>query len=168
MNFKPFDKNALLIKSFAQFKTLNLKFTISFNSHTLDGEPSIHSEIDNSCFENFRDILKNKREAKELRKIYEEMLENYVSSLGYAKMKTAKEYCRIISKFFLYSPSLDIDKLESFVIKEFETRQNSGTLYQCLKGIFLNYYRCITTKAEYAMIILKLEREEKEKQDKEG
>ena len=85
MNSKPFNKNVSLIKYFTQFKTPNLRSTTSFNSHTLDDESSIY-------IENFRDILKNKREAKELRKIHEEMLENYVYSLSYANMKTAKGY----------------------------------------------------------------------------
>ena len=167
MNSKPFDKNVSLIESFTQFETPNLKSTTSFNSRTLDDESSIHSEIDNSYVKHFRDILKNKREAKELRKIHEEMLENYVYSLGYVNMKTAKGYYRIISKFLLYSPSVVPDKLEPFLINEFKTRQKSGTLYQCLKRTFLNYYRCITAQVEYAIIILKLEREKKEKQDKE-
>ena len=133
----------------------------------MDNESSIRSEIDNSYVKNFRDILKNKREAKELRKIHEGLLENYVSSLGYVNMKTAKRFYRIISKFLLYSPSVDPDKLEPFLVREFNTSQKSGTLYQYLKGTFLNYYRCITAQAEYVIIMLTLEREEKEKQDKE-
>ena len=114
MDFKPFDKNASFIESFAQFETPNLRSTTSFNSRTLDYESNIHSEIDNSYIKNFRGILKNKREAKELRKIHEEMLKNYVSSLSYVNMKTAKGYYRIISKFLLHSPSVDPDKLEFF------------------------------------------------------
>ena len=117
---RPFDKNASLIKSFAQFEIPNLRSTTSFNSHTLDDESNIHSEIDNSYIKNFRCILKNKREAKELRKINEKMLEDYVSSLIYVNMKTAKGYYRIISKFLLHSPSVDPEKLEPFLIKEFK------------------------------------------------
>ena len=67
----------------------------------------------------------------------------------------------------MYSPSVDPDKLEPFLVREFKTRQKSGTLYQYLKGTFLNYYRCITAQAEYVIIMLTLERDEKEKQDKE-
>ena len=143
MNSKPSNNNKSFIQSFTEFKTPNPKSMTTFNSNSLDDESSIHSEIDNNYFEIFRDILKNKREAKELRKIHEEMFENYVSSLGYVNMKTAKGYCRIISKFLLYSPSVDPDELEPFLIKEFKIKQKSGTLYQNLKGTSLNYYRCI-------------------------
>ena len=102
-------------------------------------------EIDRNYFNMFRGILKNKREAKELRKIHEELFENYALTLGYVSMKTAKRYCKIISKFLLYSPSVDPDELEPFIIEEFKLKKKSGTIKEGLKGTPLNYYRCINT-----------------------
>ena len=145
MNSKPLTTKLSINRPFSGFQvSFNLSI-VTADTFNLSDESILKNEIDSNYFDIFRDILKNKREAKKLRKIYEEMLETYVFSLNYVDMKTAKGYCRIISKFLLYSPSVDPDELEPFLTTEFKLEQKRGTLIQKLKRTSLNYYRCINT-----------------------
>ena len=145
MNSKPLSKSSLVLRSSIKFKTPKISSFTSENQHLMIEDNSWDEEIDRNYFDMFRGILKNKRETKELRKIHEELFENYVLTLGYVSMKTAKRYCKIISKFLLYSPSVDPDELEPFIIEEFGLKKMSGTIKEGLKGTPLKYYRCINT-----------------------
>ena len=105
-------------------KPLSTKLPINLPSsgfqvpYNLSDEYILENEIDSNYFDIFRGILKNKRESKKLRKIHEEMFEIYVSSLDYVDIKRIKGYCRIISKFLVFSPSVDPDDLELFFTTE--------------------------------------------------
>ena len=61
------------------------------------------------------------------------MFGNYVVTLGYFSMKTSKGYCKIINKLLLYSPFVDPDELETFIIEEFKLKKKSGTIKEGLK-----------------------------------
>ena len=67
------------------------------------------------CFNCYRDILLNKREAIFLFKIHEEILGYYADKLNSLSYKTQKSYSRIISKFITFSPSLDPADLNYFI-----------------------------------------------------
>ena len=101
MNSKPLSTKLPINRPSSGFQVPSNLSIVTADTFHLSDEFILENEIDSNYFENFRDILKNKREAKKLRKIYEEMFETYVFSLDYVDMKTAKGYCRIISKFFL-------------------------------------------------------------------
>ena len=133
------------LRSSVKFKTPNTTSFKPLNLHSMIDDNSWDEVIDSNYFDMFIGILKNKREAIELRKIHEEMFENYVLTFGYVSMKTAKWYCKIIIKFLLYFSSVDTDELEPFIIEEFKLKKKSGTIKEGLKGTSLNYYRCINT-----------------------
>ena len=56
---------------------------------------------------------------KQLRKIHNEMFDIYVDKLAYVTYDTAKSYCKMISRFILYSPSVDHADLEQFLAFKF-------------------------------------------------
>ena len=143
MNSKPLSSKLPINRPCLDFQVPSNLSIVTAVTSNLSDESILENEINSNYFDIFRDILKNKREAKELRKIHEEMFETYVSSLDYVDMKTAKGYCRIISKFLLFSPSVDPDELDPFLTREFKLEQKSASLIQNLKGTSLNYYRCI-------------------------
>ena len=72
-----------------------------------------HQMIDD-YYEWNNDILKNKREAKFLFKIHEEILGYYAEKIKHIDLKTQKTYSRIVSQFLAYSPFFDPDDLERF------------------------------------------------------
>ena len=77
------------------------------------------STLDEDYYKLFQDILINKREAKQLRNIHNEMFNIYASKLGPLELKTANSYSKMISQFILYSPSIDPDDLDQFLSIKF-------------------------------------------------
>ena len=63
----------------------------------------------------FTNIFKNKREAKNLRKIHDEMFHTYAENFDYINLDTAKAYSKIISESIMYSPGVNPDDLELFL-----------------------------------------------------
>ena len=98
---------------------------------------------DDQYFYLFKDVLKNKREAKLLRKIHEEMFDIYLCKMRQINHKTAKFYWNAISKFMIYSPSLNPDELKPFLRKKFYLNKTCGSLKNNLKGTALKYYHCL-------------------------
>ena len=90
-----------------------------------------------------KDILKNKREAKYLFKVQNEVLEYYTNKMKHINPKTQKSYSRIISQFLVYSPSFDPDDLKSFIWLKFGYPKINDTGKENFKGAALNYYYCI-------------------------
>ena len=133
MNSKPLSKSFSALRSSVEFKTPEISSFTSLNQHSMIEDNSWDEEIDRNYFNMFRDILKNEREAKKLSKIHQEMFGNYVVTLGYFSMKTSKGYCKIINKLLLYSPFVDPDELEAFIIEEFKLKKKSGTIKEGLK-----------------------------------
>ena len=106
-------------------------------------ELSSESQLNSEYLEMFSDILKNKREAKNLRKIHDEMFDTYVKNLDYINLDTAKAYSKMISEFIMYSPGVNPDDLELFLKKKFSITNNGRNFKSKLKGTPLKYYRCI-------------------------
>ena len=88
-------------------------------------------------------FLKNKREAKFLFKIHEEILGNYSEKMKHIDLKTQITYSRIVSQFLAYSPSFDPEDLERFLTIKFNLSIWIGTINKKLRGTVLNYYNCI-------------------------
>ena len=99
--------------------------------------------MDEEYFNMFKDILKNKREAKQLRIIHNEMFDIYISKQGPLEIKTAKAYWKMISQFVLYPPSFDPSYLERFLNIKFNLKKLGGTFKSSLTGTPLKYYNCI-------------------------
>ena len=99
--------------------------------------------MDDEYLNLYKDILKNKREAKVLRKIHNEMFDIYVSKLGPLDLPTAKAYCKMLSQFITYSPSVDPNDLEHFLPNKFNLNKKSGTFKSNLKRTSLKYNNCI-------------------------
>ena len=66
-------------------------------SETLLIKAKCNTELDTLSFNIFNNILKNKKEQKQLRTIHEQMFDAYVNKLTYATQATAKSYSKMIS-----------------------------------------------------------------------
>ena len=62
----------------------------------------------------FKSVVKNKREAKELRKIHEEMFDIYIQKMNAVEYETAQAYAKMISEFIMFSPGIDPNDLVLF------------------------------------------------------
>ena len=110
---------------------------------TLLIEAKCNTELDTLGFNTFNNILKNKKEQKQLRTIHEQMFDVYVDKLTYATQATAKSYSKMISQFIYYSPGIDPADLEPFLASKFNLSKEGGTLKSKLKGNSLKYFNCI-------------------------
>ena len=104
------------------------------------------SQKDNTIYSLFKGILKNKREAKNLRRIYEEMFEIFADKMRHNKDSTIKFYAHIICQFIIYSPSVDPNDFEEFIMFKFKLNQKSGILKSRLKGNAQNYYTFVPVR----------------------
>ena len=75
----------------------NVDLVVDLKSETLLIETKCNTELDTLGFNSFNNILKNKKEQKRLRTIYEQMFDAYVDKLTYATQATAKSYSKMIS-----------------------------------------------------------------------
>ena len=88
-----------------------------------------------------KSIIKNKREAKELRKIHEEMFDIYIQKMNAVEYVTAQACAKMISEFVMFSPGIDPNDLELFLISKFNILKSGGSLILNLIGTPLKYYR---------------------------
>ena len=121
--------------------SIDIKDIINSNLKVNDCESEIQK--DNTIYSLFKGILKNKREAKNLRRIYEEMFEIFADKMRHIKDSTIRFYAHIICQFIIYSPSVDPNDVEGFIMFKFKLNKKSGILKSRLKGNALNYYKCI-------------------------
>ena len=63
--------------------------------------------------------------------------------MNYISNKTAKSYSKIISKFMIYSPSIDPYDLDKFIQCEFNLKNTEEAQHSKLKGTALKYYKWI-------------------------
>ena len=70
---------------------------VDLKSETLLIEAKCNSELDTLGINTFNNILKNKKEPKQLRTIHEQMFDVYANKLTYATQATAKSYSKMIS-----------------------------------------------------------------------
>ena len=94
-------------------------------------------------YEIFKYIVKSKEEATMLKEIHDEMFDIYVDKMNYISNKTAKSYSNIISKFMIYSPSIDPYDLDKFIRCEFNLKNTEEAQLSKLKGTALKYYNWI-------------------------
>ena len=80
---------------------------VDLKSETLLIEAKCNTELYTLGLNTFNNILKNKKEQKQLRTIHEQMFDVYVDKLTYATQATAKSYSKMISQFIYYSPGVD-------------------------------------------------------------
>ena len=70
---------------------------VDLKSETLLIEAKCNTELDTLGFNTFNNILKNKKEQKQLRTIHEQMFDVYANKFTYATQVTAKSYSKMIS-----------------------------------------------------------------------
>ena len=70
---------------------------VDLKSETLLIEAKCNTELDTLGFNTFNNILKNKKEPKQLRTIHEQMFDVYAKKFTYATQVTAKSYSKMIS-----------------------------------------------------------------------
>ena len=70
---------------------------VDLKSETLFIEAKCNTELDTLSFNTFNNILKNKKEPKQLRAIHEQMFDVYANKFTYATQATAKSYSKMIS-----------------------------------------------------------------------
>ena len=78
-----------------------------------------------------------------LKEIHEEMLDIYVNKMKHISDTTAKAYSKIISKFIMFSPSIDPSDLEKYIKFEFNLKNLNEAQKDQLKGTSANYFNCI-------------------------
>ena len=106
---------------------------IDIKDETQVEKPECESVLDEEYFNIFKDTIKNKREIKQLRKIYNEMFDIYVDKLTYVTHDAAKSYSKMISQFILYSLDVDPTDLEPFLASKFNLPIKGGALISKLK-----------------------------------
>ena len=67
---------------------------VDLKSEALLIEAKCDTELDTLGFNTFNNILKNKKEQKQLRTIHEQMFDIYVDKLTYATQAIAKSYSK--------------------------------------------------------------------------
>ena len=72
----------------------NVDLVVDLKSETLLIEAKCNTELDTFGFNTFKNILKNKKEQKQLRTIHEQMSDAYINKLTYATQATAKSYSK--------------------------------------------------------------------------
>ena len=70
---------------------------VDLKSEKLLIEAKYNTELDTLGFKIFNNILKNKKEPKQLRTIHEQMFDVYANKFTYATQVTAKSYSKMIS-----------------------------------------------------------------------
>ena len=158
------DKSNNYYKSIYQkFKRTQDTVQINANKNIVSSNQPASIDIDTSSSDILlkcnRDILKNKREAKLLYKIQNEMMDIYVEHMKQKSHRTAKSYSNIISKFIHYSPSIDPDDLDRFIKITFNIPYKGKIFPSSLKWTSLKYYNCIHSflkivyNSEYSQLI---------------
>ena len=79
-------------------------------------------------------VLTNKKEAKMLRKIHEEIVDSYSEQISHLSKKIIQSYANIVSRFLLYSPSVSIEDITPFLMKELDLPKTEGSIKSHLKG----------------------------------
>ena len=74
------------------------------------------SELDNHYCAYYQEIVLNKEEARQLKEVHEEVVDSYSRKISHLHHSTINPYANIVSRFILYSPSLDHKDLEPFII----------------------------------------------------
>ena len=103
-------------------------------------------------YEIFKYIVKSKEEATMLKEIHDEMFDIYIDKMNYISNKTAKSYSKIISKFMIYSPSIDPYDLDKFILCEFNLKNTEEAQQSKLKGTTLKYYNWIYSFLKHVYI----------------
>ena len=106
---------------------------------------NVYDESHALYYEIFNHILNFHAEAAILKEILEEMFDIYVEKMKHISNSTAKSYCKIISKFMLYSPSIDPHDLDKFIQYEFNLKSIEDAKFTKLKGTPLKYHNWINT-----------------------
>ena len=136
------------------YKSIYERFQNSSNKQIIDQNSKLAQEksnnedesddkLDDAYFSMFKEVLKNTREAKLLRKIHDEMFDIYINKLTYVSYDTAKSYSKMISEFVMYSPEICPDDLTTFLKNKIKLSKRRGTFKSQLQGTSLKYYRCI-------------------------
>ena len=112
---------------------LDQPLDVSNNMNVYDESHVLYYEI-------FNHILNSHAEAAILKEIHEEMFDIYVEKMKHISNSTAKSYCKIISKFMLYSPSIDPHDLGKFIQYEFNLKSIEDAKFTKLKGTPLKYH----------------------------
>ena len=123
--------------------TLSLSEFLENNSDNSDLVSNYNSKLDDNYCSYYQDIVLNKEEAKKLRKFHEEIVNSYASKLSHLHQSTIDSYANIVSRFILYSPSLDHKDLESFISERFKIKQIGGTFESHLHGTSRKYFLCL-------------------------
>ena len=71
------------------------------------------------------------------------MFDIYLCKMWQINHKTAKFYWNVISKFMIYSPSLNPDEQEPFLRQKFNLDKAYWSLKNNLKGTILKYFHCL-------------------------
>ena len=121
----------------------NLKSQKIRNDEDNKSEQSQETDLDDQYLKYYKDVLSNKREAKLLRKFHEEIIDSYSEQISYLASSTVKSYANIVSRFILYSPSIDSRDLAPFIRLKFDIPNTGGTLDTHLKGTVRKYYLCL-------------------------
>ena len=118
------------------YKQEEMSSNISINIQNRDESIAHYYEI-------FKYIVKSKEEATMLKEIHDEMFDIYFDKMNYISNKTAKYYSKIISKFMIYSPSIDPYDLDKFIQCEFNLKNTEEAQQSKLKRTALKYYNWI-------------------------
>ena len=78
---------------------------------------------DDELVTHYAKFVGNRRSAKALLKLHEDVIDFYKQSMGNIKAKTMKKYALIISQFMIFSPTLDPKDVPGFL--EFKFPQES-------------------------------------------
>ena len=72
--------------------------------------------------EHYGKFICNKREAKELYKLHENVIECYVNFIEEVNAKTLRKHALIISQFMIYSSTLNPENLDKLIQLKFSNR----------------------------------------------
>ena len=71
------------------------------------------------------------------------MFKIFEDKMRHIQDSTIRFYAHVICQFIIYSPSVDPNDVEGFIMFKFKLNKKSGILKSRLKGNDLNYYKCI-------------------------
>ena len=71
------------------------------------------------------------------------MFDIYIQKMNAVEYVTAQAYAKMISEFVMFSPGIDPNDLELFIISKFNILKSGGSLILNLIGTPLKYYRWI-------------------------